>query len=123
MDATQQAALQGAIQGAEAAAAIGVGVASVADPRVAAAMQAAQLALQLTQTVQQISAIQTMTPAENAALWNVNAKLIAANHQALLALSQPAASPAPVAVTATATPVAPATADTAPQPAVPANPQ
>lgn len=87
MDATQQAALQGAIQGAEAAAAVGVGVAAVADPRVAAAMQAAQLAIQLTTTVQQISAIQTMTPAENAALWAVNAKLIAANHAALLALT------------------------------------
>ncbi len=87
MDATQQAVLDGAVQGAEAAAVVGLGVAAVADPRVTAAMQAAQLALQLTKTVQQISAIQTMTPAENAALWSVNAKLIAANHEALLALS------------------------------------
>ncbi len=87
MDATQQAAIDGAVQGAEAAAVVGLGVAAVADPRVAAAMQAAQLALQLTKTVQQISAIQTMSPAENAALWSVNAKLIAANHAALLALS------------------------------------
>ncbi len=91
MDATQQAVLDGAVQGAEAAAVVGLGVASVADPRVAAAMKAAQLALQLTQTVQQISAIQTMTPAENAALWSVNAKLIAANHAALLALGAPPA--------------------------------
>lgn len=79
MNANQQAALQGVLQGAETAAAVGVGVASIADPRVGAAVQLSMSLMDTAQKMNQISQ-SAMSDKELLQMWAVQGSRMARLH-------------------------------------------
>lgn len=80
--AVMNGVMQGVIAAAPTAAAAAIGVAAVADPRVATAMEAAQLSMQLINTASKLNSIGGMTDKELLAMWaQRGAAMIAAHNQ------------------------------------------
>lgn len=122
MNSAQQAAiqgaLQGALQGAESAAVVGLGVASVVDPRVGAAIQASTALLSAASDLNQISKA-ALSDKQLLLLWAQNGASMANLHDEIFG-ADAAVDTDPNVVANKATAAAIAQAPVEAQPAVPA---